>query len=136
MIQKGRGDEAELVLITHPTKEKDFFAAIAEAKGLSCCKSDPMTSGCSDVTTIAGAAKERRRPLVRIAHLSDLHTGSQYFVPNLLDRTLVEVNDLAPDVVVVTGDLTNMGYRQEFREATRVPGPAGVHRRAGGAGQP
>ena len=52
-----------------------------------------------------------------IAHLSDLHTGSQYFVPNLLDRTLVEVNDLAPDIVVVTGDLTNMGYRQEFREA-------------------
>lgn len=52
-----------------------------------------------------------------IAHLSDLHTGSQYFVSNLLDRALVEVNDLGPDVVVVTGDLTNMGYRQEFREA-------------------
>jgi 3',5'-cyclic AMP phosphodiesterase CpdA len=52
-----------------------------------------------------------------IAHLSDLHTGSQYFVSNLLDRALVEVNDLAPDVVVVTGDLTSMGYRQEFREA-------------------
>jgi 3',5'-cyclic-AMP phosphodiesterase len=52
-----------------------------------------------------------------IAHLSDLHTGSQYFVSNLLDRALVEVNDLAPDLVVVTGDLTNMGYRQEFREA-------------------
>jgi 3',5'-cyclic AMP phosphodiesterase CpdA len=52
-----------------------------------------------------------------IAHLSDLHLGSQYFVPNLLDRTIVEVNDLAPDIVVVTGDLTNMGYRQEFREA-------------------
>ena len=52
-----------------------------------------------------------------IAHLSDLHMGSQYFVPNLLDRTLVEVNDLAPDIVVVTGDLTSMGYRQEFREA-------------------
>ncbi len=52
-----------------------------------------------------------------IAHLSDLHLGSQYFVPNLLDRTLVEVNDLNPDIVAVTGDLTNMGYRQEFREA-------------------
>ncbi len=52
-----------------------------------------------------------------IAHLSDLHAGSQYFVPNLLDRALVEINDLAPDLVVVTGDLTNMGYRQEFREA-------------------
>ena len=43
MIQKGRGDEAELVLITHPTKERDFFAAIEEANGLPCCKSKPMT---------------------------------------------------------------------------------------------
>jgi len=43
MIQKGRGAEAELVLITHPTREKDFFAAIEEAKGLKCCKSRPMT---------------------------------------------------------------------------------------------
>ncbi|OFW55890.1 MAG: hypothetical protein A2133_01300 [Actinobacteria bacterium RBG_16_64_13] len=43
MLQKGRGDEAELVIITHPTKEKDFFAAIDKAKGLSCCKSEPMT---------------------------------------------------------------------------------------------
>ncbi|NLV72475.1 MAG: homoserine dehydrogenase [Actinobacteria bacterium] len=43
MIQKGRGDEAELVLITHPTKEKHFFAAIEKAKTLQCCKSEPMT---------------------------------------------------------------------------------------------
>jgi len=43
MIQKGRGDEAELVLITHPTKERDFFAAIGQAKGLECCQSEPMT---------------------------------------------------------------------------------------------
>jgi len=52
-----------------------------------------------------------------IAHLSDLHTGSQYFVANLLDRALVEINDLNPDIALVTGDLTSMGYRQEFREA-------------------
>jgi homoserine dehydrogenase len=43
MIQKGRGAEAELVLITHPTKEKDFFAAIAEANALLCCRSAAMT---------------------------------------------------------------------------------------------
>jgi homoserine dehydrogenase len=43
MIQKGRGDEAELVLITHPTKEKHFFAAIEQTKTLQCCKSEPMT---------------------------------------------------------------------------------------------
>ncbi len=54
---------------------------------------------------------------MRIVHFSDIHCGSQYFVSNLLDRTLVEINDLAPDMVVLTGDLTNMGYRQEFREA-------------------
>jgi 3',5'-cyclic AMP phosphodiesterase CpdA len=39
-----------------------------------------------------------------IAHLSDLHLGSQYFVPNLLDRTLVEVNDLHPDALEVLAE--------------------------------
>jgi homoserine dehydrogenase len=43
MIQKGRGAEAELVLITHPTREKDFFAAIKQASLLPCCKSEPLT---------------------------------------------------------------------------------------------
>ncbi len=43
MIQKGRGDEAELVLITHPTRERDFFAAIEKTNELICCKSKPMT---------------------------------------------------------------------------------------------
>jgi homoserine dehydrogenase len=43
MIQKGRGAEAELVLITHPTKEKNFFAAIREANALSCSRSEAMT---------------------------------------------------------------------------------------------
>ena len=43
MIQKGRGDEAELVIITHPTKEKNFFAAIEQTTSLACCKSEPMT---------------------------------------------------------------------------------------------
>ncbi|GAB4244406.1 MAG: metallophosphoesterase [Thermoleophilia bacterium] len=61
-----------------------------------------------------GNAKTRQ---VRLVHFSDIHCGSQYFVANLLERTLVEVNDLAPDAVIITGDLTNMGYRQEFREA-------------------
>lgn len=43
MIQRGRGDEAELVLITHPTKESQFFEAVEQAKNLECCQSDPMT---------------------------------------------------------------------------------------------
>ena len=43
MVQRGRGDEAELVLITHPTKESKFFQAIEQAKKLECCQSEPMT---------------------------------------------------------------------------------------------
>ena len=43
LIQKGRGDEAELVLITHPTREKNFFAAIEEVGKLPSCKGEPMT---------------------------------------------------------------------------------------------
>lgn len=43
MIQKGRGDEAELVLITHPTEEKDFFGAMIRTKEFAFIKSEPMT---------------------------------------------------------------------------------------------
>ena len=52
-----------------------------------------------------------------IAHISDLHVGSQYFISNLLTRTIEEINDLAPDMVVVTGDLTDAGFRQDDQTA-------------------
>jgi Icc protein len=53
--------------------------------------------------------------VVTIAHISDPHVGSPYFVPNLMNRVITELNELAPEVVVCTGDLTNEGYRQEFK---------------------
>src|SRR5262245_44846646 len=56
------------------------------------------------------------RPFV-IAHLSDLHCGSPYFVENLLQRAIMEINALEPDVVVCSGDLTTFGYKQEYRQA-------------------
>ena len=49
-----------------------------------------------------------------IAHISDLHCGGPYFVPNLLERAIDEINDLEPDVVICTGDLTTFGYRPEY----------------------
>jgi Icc protein len=55
-----------------------------------------------------------------IAHISDLHCGSRYHIPSLATRVVDELNELAPDVVVVTGDLTDMGYRQEFKQAERL----------------
>jgi 3',5'-cyclic-AMP phosphodiesterase len=53
--------------------------------------------------------------VVTIAHISDPHVGSPMFVPNLMNRVIVELNEMEPDVVVCTGDLTNEGYRQEFK---------------------
>lgn len=54
---------------------------------------------------------------ITIAHISDFHTGSQYFIPNLLSRTIEELNELEPDIVVVTGDMTDGGFEQEYKTA-------------------
>ena len=65
--------------------------------------------------------------MVTIAHISDPHVGSPYFVPNLMNRVIVELNDLEPDVVICSGDLTNEGYRQEYKNwvayAERIRAP-------------
>src|SRR5918999_829785 len=53
--------------------------------------------------------------MVTIAQISDLHVGSPYFVPNLMNRVIVELNQLNPDIVLCTGDLTNEGYRQGYK---------------------
>ncbi|MBA3364450.1 MAG: metallophosphoesterase [Actinobacteria bacterium] len=53
----------------------------------------------------------------RIAHISDLHCGGPYFVPNLLERAIREINELGPDLVVCSGDLTTFGFKQEYMQA-------------------
>jgi 3',5'-cyclic AMP phosphodiesterase CpdA len=53
----------------------------------------------------------------RIAHISDLHCGGPYFVPSLLERAVREINDLQPDVVVCSGDLTTFGFKHEYARA-------------------
>jgi Icc protein len=52
-----------------------------------------------------------------IAQISDLHCGSPHFVESLLERAIVELNDLEPDVVIVSGDLTGDGLRGEYMDA-------------------
>lgn len=49
-----------------------------------------------------------------ICQISDIHCGSAYFIPDLLERSILEINDANPTAVVVSGDLTDAGYRQEF----------------------
>jgi len=53
----------------------------------------------------------------RIAQLSDLHCGSPHHDPQLLADAVEEILALAPDLVVVAGDLTQEGYADEFQAA-------------------
>ncbi|MGH2948833.1 MAG: metallophosphoesterase family protein [Solirubrobacteraceae bacterium] len=53
---------------------------------------------------------------MRIVQMSDLHVGAGLFRPDLLRAAIDEANELAPDLVVVAGDLTMEGYRGEFEE--------------------
>ena len=52
-----------------------------------------------------------------IAHISDLHCGGPFFIPNLMERALSEINDLRPQIVVCSGDLTSFGFKHEYAEA-------------------
>jgi Icc protein len=57
-----------------------------------------------------------------ICQISDIHCGSPYFVPDLLVRSIREINDYEPTAVVVSGDLTDAGYRQEYEQAAEYIG--------------
>ena len=52
-----------------------------------------------------------------IGHISDLHCGGPYFEANLLERAISEVNDLEPDIVICSGDLTTFGFKHEYQVA-------------------
>jgi len=52
-----------------------------------------------------------------IAQFSDLHCGGPRFDEHLLERVIREVNEAKPNLVVVPGDLTADGYRDEYEIA-------------------
>jgi 3',5'-cyclic-AMP phosphodiesterase len=54
---------------------------------------------------------------LRIAHISDIHCGEPSFQPKTMRSIVERINQMAPDVVVVAGDLTATGYEWEFEEA-------------------
>src|SRR5919199_2086901 len=62
------------------------------------------------------SSNDGTRPFV-IAQISDLHCGGPHFLPNLLERAINEVNDLNPEIVVVSGDLTTFGFKEEYAQA-------------------
>ena len=50
---------------------------------------------------------------MEIVQLSDVHFGAQ-FRSEIFDKVIDEVNDLSPDAVIITGDLTNEGLKEEY----------------------
>ncbi len=54
-----------------------------------------------------------------IAQISDIHCGDLRFDTSLIEEAQAEINDANPDLVVVAGDLTANGYREQFEEAKR-----------------
>ncbi|WP_440953945.1 metallophosphoesterase [Methanosarcina sp. Mfa9] len=46
---------------------------------------------------------------MRIVHLSDIHFSEAYYLPEIADGMLESINRYSPDIVVITGDLTENG---------------------------
>lgn len=55
-----------------------------------------------------------------ITQISDIHCGSaETFLKEKLTSAIKEINRLNPDVLIVSGDLTESGFKSEFEEAKR-----------------
>ncbi len=52
-----------------------------------------------------------------LVHMSDLHVGYAEFREDILLKSINEINEMKPDAVIVTGDLTEEGYYREFIQA-------------------
>ena len=51
---------------------------------------------------------------MKIAHISDIHYGQVGFNEGMLSRCIDEVNDLDPDMTIITGDLSMDGLKKEL----------------------
>lgn len=54
-----------------------------------------------------------------IAHISDLHICETDFDEDIFMQAVAEINHLQPDMIILTGDITNGGYYTEFQQATK-----------------
>lgn len=54
-----------------------------------------------------------------IAHISDLHISKSDFDEDIFTQAVNEINHLNPDMVILTGDITEHGYYKEFEQAKR-----------------
>ena len=54
---------------------------------------------------------------MKIVHISDLHVVSPNFVPEWGEKVINMVNSIKPEILVVTGDLTDEGHGHEYEKA-------------------
>ena len=57
--------------------------------------------------------------MTTIAHISDLHISRADFDEEIFMQAISEINELNPDMIILTGDITDTGYYHEFEQATR-----------------
>ncbi|MFX0096741.1 MAG: metallophosphoesterase family protein [Candidatus Hodarchaeota archaeon] len=55
-----------------------------------------------------------------LVHLSDIHVGEGGFASKKAATCIKEVNDFSPDLVVITGDLTEKGLLEEFEGVSEL----------------
>ena len=54
-----------------------------------------------------------------IVHISDLHISNTTFDEDKFMNAVTEINNLQPDMIILTGDITEHGYYVEFQQATK-----------------
>lgn len=54
---------------------------------------------------------------MKIAHISDIHKTGKFFVREWGDKLIDLINEFNPDLLVVSGDITDNGYLFEYEEA-------------------
>ena len=54
-----------------------------------------------------------------IAHISDLHVSENAFDEEVFMEAVTEINKLQPDMIILTGDLTDNGYYNEYKQAIK-----------------
>ncbi|OED30156.1 metallophosphoesterase [Methanosphaera sp. WGK6] len=57
--------------------------------------------------------------MTKLVHISDLHTGYSHFRKDILLKTIKEINEMKPAAVIITGDLTDNGFYNEFIQAKK-----------------
>jgi len=54
---------------------------------------------------------------MKITHISDLHVSGSYFVPEWGDKIVRKINDINPDLLIISGDFTDDGHLHEYEKA-------------------